>query len=580
MITLRGLTSWLESLTASRCFAYTTIFIVQLKTLWDIWLYRDLSSGDTALYYFYATLWHTETGGVLWFSPLYTALFSMFQSLTPDAYTVTILHRMAINLAVTLLLLAVARRLLPATIAWCVAAWWAILPINYDVFFEVHLFAAIPILIVLLVVSQWPTPWGRGAALALLVGTMCLVRNEFAIPVVVWALICFLHDVLHARHEPHPVRALTYLKMYGLPLAAALILVAAFYIRSHATLPQLAEAFALKHTRNVCQVYAYSYREHFHDWTQDPWSHCDDLMLRDFGLRQPSFLQAFARNPAAMLRFMRWNVRLIPDGIQALLFGATAGSLQPDYLPVRTRWLPALVLSVAAGVVIILGATLLWRHRHYWWSSWLEARVWTWAALLSVTILTIVIMVTQRPRPEYLYGFAFFAMLLVGMCIFVIAVRWPWWSRLRPLFPVAVILVLVAVPVRFTRDYRNADGSATRELHERYRRLAPFQKLIQGPNTRLLAHGWAQELCLYMATHAACQGVEFGDFLARRSSQPSLGRWLDEQSISLVYVDEYAMSQAETRRFLHELDESLWRTVAYVDGPSQRWRLLRRTPPE
>jgi len=76
------------------------------------------------------------------------------------------------------LILAFLRRLLPPGIAWMAAAWWVVLPINFDAIYEVHLFVAIPLTFGLVAIAWWPGPWGRGTAVAALLATSLLMRNE------------------------------------------------------------------------------------------------------------------------------------------------------------------------------------------------------------------------------------------------------------------------------------------------------------------------------------------------------------------------------------------------------------------
>ena len=68
------------------------------------------------------------------------------------------------------------RRLLPHWIALLVAAWWAVLPINFDTASTVHLFAVIPVLAAWLL-ALGHARWMRGAALATLVVTTVLVET-------------------------------------------------------------------------------------------------------------------------------------------------------------------------------------------------------------------------------------------------------------------------------------------------------------------------------------------------------------------------------------------------------------------
>ena len=116
----------LDRIAQSAAFAYTSIFLIQLKVIWGMWEYRDLPSGDTAAYFIGASQWADSFGvpGFAW-SPLYQIYFGSLQWITSDVYDVTILHRIVLVLAATLLVLAVLRRLLSPGIAWVLAVWWA-----------------------------------------------------------------------------------------------------------------------------------------------------------------------------------------------------------------------------------------------------------------------------------------------------------------------------------------------------------------------------------------------------------------------------------------------------------------------
>jgi hypothetical protein len=136
--------------------AYLLLFLVQFKVVWRMWEYRDLTFGDTSSYFVNAYYWFENFSvNILW-SPLYTAFYGSLLYLSADIYWVTILHRLIIVFSVTMMVLALMRRLLPHSLAWLVGAWWAILPINFDTLYEVHLFATMPILAVSSSISQPP----------------------------------------------------------------------------------------------------------------------------------------------------------------------------------------------------------------------------------------------------------------------------------------------------------------------------------------------------------------------------------------------------------------------------------------
>jgi hypothetical protein len=72
----------------SAAFSYGLVFALQLKLIWQIWRYRDMTAGDTASYFSSAYLWATHLQTNFVWSPLYTAYAAL-----GDAYDATILHR-------------------------------------------------------------------------------------------------------------------------------------------------------------------------------------------------------------------------------------------------------------------------------------------------------------------------------------------------------------------------------------------------------------------------------------------------------------------------------------------------------
>src|SRR5690348_10529044 len=105
-----------------------------------MWRHRDLSFGDTPNYYGSAWQWHMTHTLDLSRAPLYAMFYGSLLRFSHDAFTVTTAHRIIIVLTSAALVWALARRLLPPLPAWLVAAWWVILPANYEALSEVHQF--------------------------------------------------------------------------------------------------------------------------------------------------------------------------------------------------------------------------------------------------------------------------------------------------------------------------------------------------------------------------------------------------------------------------------------------------------
>ena len=352
---VHGLAAW----TLSAWVAYPAIALFQLKVLWGAWIYRDLTQGDTASYFQRGLLWHQYGKVDLIWSPLYTAFYGWCFGITGDVYAATVLHRILIVILVALLVLALFRRLVSPGIAWLAAAWWAVIPYNFDVF-EVHLFAILPLVAAPLAVLVWRGPRGRGVALALMAAASVLIRNEMAVVAALLAGLFFVWETRYAVRfeEGAPFSLRTLGVAYGLPLAACLLLVAFFATRSDIPLAQLPRAYEPKHTINMCQAFSFGYKQrHPSEWTKDHWTECSELMQLKFGEPLPSLGTMIRRNPKAVLEHFAWNLRLLPGGLQLSLFGAMSGGISPDYGPVpvwrrRTLFATAvLAVLLAAGIV-------------------------------------------------------------------------------------------------------------------------------------------------------------------------------------------------------------------------------------
>ena len=349
-------------------FSYLMLFLLQLKVVWAAWQYRDLTTGDTSSYFAEAFLWFDNFSVNIIWSPLYTAFYGTLLFLSTDAYLVTILHRLIIVFVVTLMVLALMRRLLPHNLAWLVGAWWAILPINFNTLYEVHLFAVIPVLAAWLLILHKSSPWTRGGSIAILFGASILVRNELIVATVILGVICDGWEIWLVKKNNLTFNPQTYWLGYGLPLLLAGLLCFFFYTRSIFQFPELPAVSEPKHTLNMCQVYAFGYQQRYPGvWNKSPWTECDELMGSHFGQRLPSLSEMLQRNPAAVLEHFLWNLSLAPNGLQVSLFNATSGTINPDYAPVQFESPTALILSIITSFILLVGLFLLYRERHYWW---------------------------------------------------------------------------------------------------------------------------------------------------------------------------------------------------------------------
>src|SRR3954471_16692484 len=570
----------LDRVARSAWFAYGSIFLVQARVLWGIWRYRDLSGGDSSNYFVYATAWtHHRLVDPL-FSPLYSVFWGSLRWVIDDPYAATIAHRVVIALAVTLLVLAVLRRLLSPGIAWALAAWWAILPVNYDTLNEVHLFSLIPILVAALVALRYAGPRMRGAVFGILLGGAVLQRNEILVAALIWLIVCAGYE-WRARRDAHrrgeaatPLpRVLT---PFGIATVTVALLAALVIWRSRIVLSagQWIDRAETKQEQALCQHYAVGYLQRRRADTSTGWVHCETFMQRDFGSATPSFFEALASNPGAMATHFRWNATLAPYEMQLALFDRSSGSEfhDPDYVPVRTGSAIALAGSLFVLAFVVLGARLLWVERRRWWTTWIRERAWGWAVLGCAALLGIWVAITTHPRPAYVFSLNFALFAAIGMSAMAVADRWPATKRVRASIPVVALLLIVLIPSHYQRGYVNPLLGPGREAAAMVSRLEPYRSGLEGQGTTLLGP-YSFEACNYLVPDDPCRGSRVG-VLGPSGTTPS--EWLDRNGVDLIYANRTNLADPTTRLALAALQRHGWRRIAPAHPGSADWLFLGR----
>ena len=427
----------LDGVARSAWFAYGSILLIQAKVLWGIWEHRDLTGGDTTQYFIQASRWtHGFHLDPVW-SPLYDFFWGSLRWFVDDPYASTIAHRVLIVIAATVLVLAVLRRLLSPGIAWALAVWWAILPINYDVLYEVHLFALLPELLAVLIALTWTGLRMRAGVFGVLLAATVLVRNEVAVALAVWTVAWVAYEVRATRRG-----AGTGAQRLAVAAAAPVLAIGAVTGALALSYPNgdLAHRFQAHEELSVCQAYAVGYQQRHDDFRANPFSGCGRLMARDFGKPMPSMIDAIGANPGAIGAHYLWNAQLLPYGLQLMLFDRISAGGQnrdPDYLPVKAGSTTTAIGSLLLLGFVLGGLLLLWRDRQRWWRTWLAPRAWGWLALLALAATATLAALWQRPRPEYLYALSVAILALIGMCAMAYADRWPASKRIRAAIPIA-----------------------------------------------------------------------------------------------------------------------------------------------
>jgi hypothetical protein len=556
------------ALVASPLFAYAAVLALQLRVIWNMWRHEDLTGGDSSYYFVLAAAWaHHLRDDVVW-SPLYTNFWGTILAVVGDVYTAAMAHRTAIVLAAAVLVLALLRALLEPALAMLLAVWWVVLPPNFNVLYEVHLFGLLPVLVAALLVRRDPGRQALGIALAVLAGTTLLLRNELVLATAIFGVAVVVHEVRIRRVGK--VSISDYARAYLLPLGIVCLFLCGAYWRSDIRGEEAQTALRAKHTLNVCQIYAFSYQQrHPAQFVGNPFVDCAPLMRRTFGRPMPSFLQATTANPRAIADYVAWNGRLLPSGLQVSLFGATVTEDNPDYIPVKNGARYPLVLSLVLLAVLIAGLALMLADWGYWRCR-LAPAAWAYLVLGAVAVSALVVALTQRPRPEYMYGFVAGVLVLTGICASALLRRWGGHRLVAPVAAGVTVALCVAWPSYY--------DPGPRPLHDAVERLQVVRDSLQQQGSVLITAGDGQIVCNYLAHDfdRRCTSPSLTALTARVTPDKPLQNVLATAGASTVYADPALQADPAFASLLASPEAFGWLQVAEGTAPDGRWSVLIR----
>ena len=565
----------LDRVAGSAVFAYGSVLALQAKVLWGIWHYRDLSAGDTSNYFIYATGWADHR----WLDPLFSPIYTMFWGsliwVIQGTYAVTIAHRMIIVLAATALVLVVLRRLLTPGVAWLIAVWWTVLPVNYDTLNEIHLFSLLPALLAVWVALRYSGPRMRAAVFGILLAAALMQRNEFLVAALGWLILCLGYELrswrLRARAPgtTGPWRPFAALGAATLAVAV-LALLTVWRSPSDLSVGGWWNQASYKQDFALCQHYAVGYQQRHHADENIGWRDCQTFMQRDFGSPTPSFTEALTSNPSAMATHFGWNLRLSPYAMQLALFDATSGSQHhdPDYIHVHTGSGVVLVASLLVALFTGLGLYLLWRRRRAWRQGWLTVRAWGWGVLGALAAMGVWVAITTHPRPAYLFPLTFGLLAVIGIAAMAIVERWPQLSRLRIGIPVAAVLLILLVPSHYGRGYSTPVLGSGRGAADMVSRLGPYRDQLGGKENVLLGP-YSFEACNYLIPEGPCTPTSIG-LSGPGGITPAA--WLDRNHVDFIYADRTILQKR--RPMLEGLERHGWYRLS--PASESDWLLLRR----
>jgi hypothetical protein len=548
--------------------AYAAIAALQLRVIWNIWKYSDLASGDTSYYFVDVATWQHGLHENIVYSPLYDAFWGTILAVVHNLYAAAIIQRVAIVLAVALLVLALMRSLFGPALGLLMAAWWVIIPANYDVLYEVHLMGALPILLALLVVALMPRRQGMGIAVAILLAGAVLLRTELVAAAATLAVAVAVYEVWELRGGRRASRS-AYLRAYVVPIALALLVIGGTYARSYVQGNEAWQLLQAKEERGFCNFYTSAYQQrHPTRFTGSYWTECQPLMQQTFGRPEPSILQATAVNPRAVAAFLAWNAQLLPGGLQVSLLGASSFASDPSPLPVTESSTYALLLSVVMSLLLIAGLISVVRDRKASPRRVSARTMWIAVTLASIAVATVLVALTTRPWSEYIYGLTLGALIVTGAAILTLMRRIGGAHILAPVALLTVAALIVALPSMY--------DPGRRPIYEGVQHLEIAQKQLQQPGSVLVASENENELCNYLAYsyQRKCTATSWLALRSQVTPQRSAGQVLDRAHATAIYVDASMLSEPAIAGFVADPRARGWRQIARGSGPSGPWYVL------
>jgi len=557
----------LARLPRSRAFAYSALIALQVRALWGVWD-KDIPAGDTPWYFLDGAGFLAEGTFRLAWSPLYAVYIGSIEAVFGNAVDTVMIQRALLVLVLAVLVLAILRRLVPPWAALLGACWWAGLPSIFDTTFAVHLFGVVPLWAAAWLLSDGPSPSPRrkGAVIGLLAVSAILVRNEALFVLIPLVAVMLAAEWKRGGSDRRATMRRAG-RMVGVPALVAVIVLAVAFARSNEREHQYA-SFDAKHRLNVCQVYLDNYRERNPNYGL-PKNECGALMRRDFGVPRPSFTEAWRTSPGAMAEFTAHHIRTLPQGAELALFGASYGDAEPALVPPSDTDRPeALVLLLLLLGLLLAGG---WTLRAEWstWRPRLRERRWAWLVVgLNAAVTLGVVVFTQGPTPDYMFGLTFALIAAAVLSAAVLARRYGAEGWLAALAALAPLLLAVALPVHYrseastlTNDYERVHPEM-RETHDRDQQRRLVTTLADG------------SLCTYLLAPQTCIEWVRSPELPGAKTAAEIEALLDASDAELLYISPRGVASRGLAELATGTDR--WRLVRDGTDKVGPWALLER----
>lgn len=431
---------------SSSQFHWAIVFFFLFKSNWSIWEHYEWAMGDEAGHYQKGYLAIKDIQGIsMAWSPLNSLYFGAFGWIMGNPFLATILHRLFIVLATTLLFFGILRKLIPGLAAMAMTFWWASMPTNISPLYTVHLFAHFANLLPILGFLISKTAGGRGISLALVALSALFLRTE--------GLACYLflfvalsvYEIFRYRSGKREGVA----RLLGAYLIPSLIVFSVWLLLAAQADSGIRGAFAqikAKSAFNFSQNYGFTYFLQHPETEGNVWYVYRDICEADFGKEQVSVGDAMKVNPGAFLDHVKTNLGGVPASLEIAFFNARHTEANPDVVVTTVRPVGALLGLIFLCLLWLAGGWFVYRDRVYFTETTFRPHFFAWLCFFGFFLQAVPVASLILSRTSfYLTGIAFLY-LFTGLCLWAIWRRMPWSISSKGLSSIFGMVLVLAIP--------------------------------------------------------------------------------------------------------------------------------------
>jgi hypothetical protein len=229
----------------------------------------------------------------------------------------------------------------------------------------------------------------------------------------------------------------------------------------------------------------------------------------------------------------------------------------------------AVVLLVLVVAILLAGGMAGRRDRPYW-KEWLRERRWAVLLLAAVAVNTLFVALTERPRPEYMYGLTVGIMVLVGAAGTALVRRVGWMRFVAPGAVILLLALLATIPPFYS--------AGPRPIHDGVQRLQGVRGVLERPTSVLFTETPGGEICDYLAAGRTrhCSAADVTALAAQVATGRPLSSVLASNKVNVIYADPALAANPDFNSVLADPGAAGYRVVASGTGNDGRWTVLVR----